>query len=70
MREHLSFDVKVTDIKSEGEDTSGSSPIIPHLSQTHYVYFCKKRQGADSICQENFHRVFYELEKENVLEED
>jgi ubiquinone/menaquinone biosynthesis C-methylase UbiE len=70
LREHLSFDVKVTEIKSERDDTSGSSLIIPHLNQTHYIYICKKRQGADSICQENFHRVYYELEKENVLEED
>ena len=62
--------MKVTEIKSERDDTSGSSLIIPHINQTHYVYICKKRQGADSICQENFHRVYYELEKENVLEED
>jgi ubiquinone/menaquinone biosynthesis C-methylase UbiE len=70
LREHLSFDVKVNVMKRELEETAESNFLIPHLHQTHYVYVCKKRMGADSVCQDNFHRVYYELEKENVLEED
>lgn len=70
-REHLSFDIKVHVMKKEMEEgLSGCNSMVPHLEQTNYVYICKKKIGADSISQDNFHRVYLEIEKENVLEED
>ena len=34
--------MKVTEIKSERDDTSGSNFIIPHLNQTDYVTSVKR----------------------------
>ena len=68
-REHLSFDIKVHMVKKDLEEVALNN-YVQHHEQTHYVYVCKKKTGADALCQENFHQVYYDLEKENVLEED
>ena len=69
-RDHLSFDIRVQAMKKETEEGVSGCNILPHLEQTNYVYACKKKMGADTICQDNFHKVYLELEKENVMEDD
>lgn len=68
-REHLSFEIKVHMIKKDSDEVALSN-IFPQQEQMHFVYICRKKIGADTLCQENFHQVYYDLEKENVLEED
>jgi hypothetical protein len=34
------------------------------------VYVCKKKPDADNVSKENFTSVYYELEKQELLEEE
>lgn len=38
--------------------------------KAHYVYICKKKDNADEILAENFQRVYYELEKLELMEDE
>lgn len=40
------------------------------LGQIHYVYICKKKEGADVISKQFFSSVMYELECQEKLEEE
>jgi hypothetical protein len=38
--------------------------------KAHYVYICKKKPNADQVLADNFQKVYYELEKLEMMEED
>ena len=67
-REHLNFEISMFTIKKESDD------FVDDLSNAkekmHYVYICKKKEGADEVSDENFPKVFYELEKQEMMEEE
>jgi ubiquinone/menaquinone biosynthesis C-methylase UbiE len=65
-REHLGFDINIYTIKKDYtvEDDSNK------YEKLHYVYICKKRENADKICKENYHKVIEELESEEKIEEE
>jgi ubiquinone/menaquinone biosynthesis C-methylase UbiE len=65
-REHLGFEISTKILKSSFLD-----PKSDQLHEkVHYVYICKKRQGADLISSENFSKVLLELEQINLLIEE
>jgi EEF1A lysine methyltransferase 4 len=65
-REHLAFEISVKVLKS-----SFVEPRTEQLHEkVHYVYICKKRQGADQISSENFPSVFLELGQGDLLIEE
>jgi ubiquinone/menaquinone biosynthesis C-methylase UbiE len=74
MKEHLSFQVSyqilkknvALELKTSDEDLL--NPVT--FEQTHYVYLCKKKPNADSVCQQNFPSVYCNLEKGLTIEED
>jgi SAM-dependent methyltransferase len=73
-REHLSFNISYQiirknfqfDPKDDDEDFFPNNPI----EKTNFVYICKKKVGADSVCQENYPTVFYELDKQETIQEE
>jgi hypothetical protein len=84
-REHLSFDVNYFPLKQEfsffqeGINLNSSlnlgmdnSNLLSQgeLVKENYVYLCKKKPNADQISEEHLSRVFYELEKLNIMEEE
>lgn len=38
--------------------------------QAHYVYICRKKPNSDQVLAENFQKVYYELEKLEMMEDD
>ena len=62
----MSFDITIYTIKKEyklDED-------LPSHEKLHYVYICKKKPDADSVCKEKFPKVIEELNKQEKLEEE
>ncbi len=68
MREHLSFEISVQCLKKvyfleqEGQEVM--------QEKMHYVYLCKKKSGADAKSSENFQKVYFELQREDIIEEE
>jgi hypothetical protein len=58
----LSWDISIYTIKKDTGGLDGDKEKI------HYVYVCKKKSDADQVCKENFNSVYYELEKQELLE--
>ena len=68
-RDHLSFDISIYTIKKESDDGSDKEKVLLYLIQIHYVYICKKKDDAD-LKSENFSKVYYEIEKQEMEEYD
>jgi ubiquinone/menaquinone biosynthesis C-methylase UbiE len=68
MREHLSFDISVQCLKRPYFVEEHSKEIL--LEKIHYIYLCKKKSGADQKSSENFQKVYFELQNEDVIEEE
>ena len=77
LREHLSFEINVQCLKKtfyianpqDSEEHVGENSMLLQ-EKIHYVYVCKKKAGADSVCSENFINVYQELEKGEIIEEE
>jgi hypothetical protein len=61
----LSFDINIYTIKKDTGDSD-----VGEKEKIHYVYVCKKKPDADQVSKENFTSVYYELEKQELLEEE
>lgn len=68
-REHLGFEVSIQCVKKEfsSEDDLFSKHTQEKIN---YIYICRKNIDADILCQENFPRVYFELEKSEIIEDD
>lgn len=62
-RAHLDFDISVYTIKKDVDDN-------PDLNKIHYVYLCKKKEGADLASEKNYDFVLYELEQQELMEKE
>eukprot|EP00347_Sterkiella_histriomuscorum_P015715 403355957 len=54
-RPHLKFNVSTFEIAPEGKKSQDA---------VHYVYVCKKQEGADEQCEENWTQVEQQIKKE------
>jgi len=63
LREHLNFDITIYTIKKDYFIDDNSKKY----QKTHYVYVCKKKPDAE-VFAENFEKVYYEIEKQEIEE--
>jgi len=63
-RDHLAFNTNIYTIKKDLPSEDGNKN-----EKVHYVYLCKKKPEADKVSQENFTKVYYDLERQQLLEE-